>query len=72
MRTSFPLQERKRGLARYALALLATILTLVIRRVLGPLLGAYIPYLLVFPAIVFSALYCGLPLKPDISARFPG
>jgi signal transduction histidine kinase len=45
---------------RYTTALLATIVMLAIRRALDPVLGTYIPYLLVFPAIVFSAWYCGL------------
>jgi signal transduction histidine kinase len=46
--------------ACYSLALLATVLMLAIRRALDPMLGMYIPYLLVFPAIAFSSRYCGV------------
>jgi signal transduction histidine kinase len=45
---------------RYALALLATILVLLIRQAIDPMLGPNVPYLVMFPAIVFSAWYCGL------------
>jgi signal transduction histidine kinase len=47
-------------LARYCLAIVATALSLVLRAALDPILGSYVPYLTVFPAVIFSAWYCGL------------
>ncbi len=46
-------------LTRYALALSATLVVLLIRWSLDPVLGASVPYISVFPAIIFSAWYCG-------------
>jgi len=45
---------------RYAIALLATVLALLARLALSPLLGDYVPYITLFPAVVFSAWYCGV------------
>jgi signal transduction histidine kinase len=45
---------------RYALALAVTAFVLVLRGVLDPVLGSYVPYLAVLPAVVFSAWFCGL------------
>ncbi|MCU1241548.1 MAG: domain S-box [Candidatus Acidoferrum typicum] len=45
---------------RYALALAVTAFFLVLRGVLDPVIGSYVPYLAVLPAIVFSAWFCGL------------
>ena len=45
---------------RYVLALVVTALFLVLRGVLDPVIGSYVPYLAVLPAIVFSAWFCGL------------
>ena len=45
---------------RYALAFVVTALFLVLRGVLDPMIGTYVPYLAVLPAIVFSAWFCGL------------
>jgi len=46
--------------ARYGTALLATGAALLAGRVLGPLIGDYLPYIVVFPVIALSAWYCGL------------
>jgi signal transduction histidine kinase len=45
---------------RYALALVVTALFLVLRGVLDPVIGSYVPYLAVVPAVVFTAWFCGL------------
>ena len=60
MRESFHERWWKRAIACYGLALLATVLMLAIRRALDAVLGMYVPYLLVFPAIAFSSRYCGV------------
>jgi signal transduction histidine kinase len=59
MKSSLLLHATPRGV-RYALALFAIILALLIRQAIDPLLGPNVPYLVMFPAIVFSAWYCGL------------
>lgn len=46
--------------ARYSLAVLATGLSLACRAALDPILGSYVPYSAIFPAVIFSAWYCGL------------
>ena len=60
MRRSLVLRWLGQAVVRYTLALVATMLMLVLRHALDPGLGAHVPYLLVFPAVVFSAWYCGL------------
>jgi len=45
---------------RYAIAILATVVALLVRLALNPILGDYVPYILLFPAVAFSAWYCGL------------
>jgi len=45
---------------RYILAVVATIVALALRGSLDPVLGAYVPYLAVLPAVIFSAWWCGL------------
>jgi hypothetical protein len=47
------------ALHRYGLAVLATAIALTIRRGLGPVLHHNAPYLMLWPAIAFSAWYCG-------------
>src|SRR3984885_9856240 len=47
-------------LRRYGLAVLATIVALLLREALTPLLGENNPYHTVWAAVVFSAWYCGL------------
>jgi signal transduction histidine kinase len=46
--------------ARYAGAALGTLLALLLRAALTPLLGASLPYITLFPAIAFAALFCGV------------
>ena len=53
-------QISKKTATRYAAALLATAVALLVRWALKPLLGDYAPYVMLFPAVVFSALYCGV------------
>jgi signal transduction histidine kinase len=50
----------KSNVAPYAMALLATVVGLFVRRGLNPFLGDYVPYVTVFPAIAFCAWYCGV------------
>jgi signal transduction histidine kinase len=45
---------------RYAVALLATLVALLMRLALNPLLGDSVPYVTLFPAVAFSAWYCGV------------
>jgi signal transduction histidine kinase len=52
--------DRTRGSGRYFVAVAATIVALAFRGSLDPVLGAYVPYLAVLPAVVFSAWWCGL------------
>jgi signal transduction histidine kinase len=47
-------------LKRYALALVATALALLVARGLESVVGDLAPYVTVFPAVAFSAWYCGL------------
>src|SRR5437660_11494882 len=45
---------------RYAVALLATVVALLVRLALNPFLGEYVPYITLFPAVAFCAWYCGV------------
>jgi signal transduction histidine kinase len=49
-----------RGVRRYTLAIMAAIIALWFRWLLSPLLGETNPYHTLWPAVVFSAWYCGL------------
>jgi len=51
---------------RYAVALLVTGATLLIRVLLNPVLGDEIPYVMLFAAVAFSAWFCGT--GPSITA----
>jgi signal transduction histidine kinase len=51
---------QKHFLTRYAVALPVTAAALLLGRVLAPRLGDYVSYVAVFPALAFSASYCGL------------
>lgn len=53
---------------RYAIALIATGLMLLIRWLLDPLLGDYFPFVTLFAAVTFSAVFAGL--GPSIVATF--
>jgi signal transduction histidine kinase len=46
--------------ARYACALLATAIALLVRFAVSPILGDYLPYITFFPAVAFAAWYCGI------------
>jgi len=52
-------QISKTTARRYAVALLATAMALLIRLGLNPLLGDHVPYITLFPAVAFCAWYCG-------------
>src|ERR1700675_3706128 len=43
---------------RYAVALFATLVALLVRLGLNPFLGDYVPYITLFPAVAFCAWYC--------------
>ena len=46
--------------ARYALAALAAVASLLLRMALSPVVGSQYPFITLWPAIVFSSWYCGL------------
>jgi len=45
---------------RYAVALVATVVALLVRLGLNPFLGDSVPYITLFPAVAFCAWYCGV------------
>ena len=45
---------------RYAVALVVTVVALLVRLGLNPFLGDSAPYITLFPAVAFSAWYCGI------------
>src|SRR5579863_6661057 len=45
---------------RYAAALVATAVALLLRLALNPILGDYAPYIVLFPAVAFCAWFCGV------------
>src|SRR5205823_9177094 len=45
---------------RYGLALGVTALALACRVAFDSIIGDYAPFLIIFPAVIFSAWYCGL------------
>jgi signal transduction histidine kinase len=57
-----PLLERvlRRSGGCYFLSLLVTVIALLVRWLLNPFLGTYAPFVTLFPAIAFSAWYCGI------------
>jgi signal transduction histidine kinase len=56
----FSARVSERSGTRYALALLATLVALLARLVLNPILGDSLPYIALVPAVAFSAWYCGV------------
>jgi signal transduction histidine kinase len=50
----------KSAVERYALALGATAVALACRVAFDSIIGDYAPFLIIFPAVIFSAWYCGL------------
>jgi signal transduction histidine kinase len=57
---SLSIRISKRTGLRYAVALLATVVALLVRLALNPFLGDYEPYITLFPAVAFCAWYCGV------------
>jgi signal transduction histidine kinase len=66
----FPPIGNYKDARRYGLAVLATITALCLRQLASPLLGETNPYHTVWPAVVFSAWYCGL--GPSIVTALTG
>ena len=64
------LSKHRQALGRYGLAVLATILALLLRAMLAPLLGNSNPYHTMWLAIVFAAWYCGI--GPSIVSALMG
>src|SRR5271154_7205303 len=50
----------KRIAIRYAIAALAAVVALLLRRLLAPLVGTQLAYMALWPAAVFSSWYCGV------------
>jgi signal transduction histidine kinase len=46
--------------ARYAVAVCVTILAVALRWLLNPVLGDYLPYATLYPAVAFAAWFCGV------------
>ena len=46
--------------AKVLLSILAAVIAFLVRWLLNPALGSYVPYITFFPAIAFSAWYCGV------------
>ncbi|HEV2306483.1 MAG TPA: DUF4118 domain-containing protein [Candidatus Acidoferrales bacterium] len=63
----------RKVIVRYGLALLATSLALALRAAFDSVLGDHVQYLVIFPAVVFSAWYCGIgPSVVATAAAFFG
>jgi signal transduction histidine kinase len=61
MLTRVPVSRRiPRTVVRFAVALLVMALAVLVRGMLNPLLGDSVPYITLFPAVAFSAWYCGI------------
>jgi len=45
---------------RYSIGLVATAVALLLRRLLGPLLGVYTPYITLYPTVILLAMYAGV------------
>jgi hypothetical protein len=54
-----PLFASHGALARYGVAILSVVASLLLRQLLYPLLGQQDTYLTVFTAVVFASWYCG-------------
>src|SRR5258705_5115779 len=46
-------------LVRYATALAAILVALLVRGALSPFVGDYVPFITLFPAVIFAAWFCG-------------
>jgi K+-sensing histidine kinase KdpD len=60
IRTSISVAIFESSWKRYAVALSAMAIALLLHRVLNIFLGDFAPYIALFPAVAFSAMYCGL------------
>lgn len=58
--TSLSTRILEKTAARYAVALLATGVALLIRWALNPVLADHVPFITIFPAVAFCAWYCGI------------
>ena len=60
--TSHPFFARifENTLARYATALAAILAALLVRGALSPFVGDYVPFITLFPAVIFAAWFCGI------------
>ena len=47
-------------LARYATPLAAILVALLVRGALSPFVGDYVPFITLFPAVIFAAWFCGI------------
>jgi signal transduction histidine kinase len=63
--TSFTARN-SRGVVRYAVAVAAVLTVLLFCREMNHFMADYVPYVILFPAIAFSAWYCGI--GPSITA----
>ena len=48
------------ALARYATALAGILVALLVRGALSPFVGDYVPFITLFPAVIFAAWFCGI------------
>jgi signal transduction histidine kinase len=60
MGTTFLARVRRNNLRRYVLALAAVAAAFLVNSALHPLVGDRVGYVLLFPAVAFSAWYCGI------------
>ena len=60
--TSHPFFARffENTLARYATALAAILVALLVRGALSPFVGDYVPFITLFPSVIFAAWFCGI------------
>ena len=57
---AFSARVSQNAAARYAVALLAAALAILVRWALNPVLGDYLPYVTLFPAVAFTSWCCGV------------
>ena len=57
---SFSARISENTLLRYTFAIAAVLIAFLVSRVLNPWIGDHVAYILLFPAVAFSAWYCGL------------
>src|ERR1700682_5321726 len=57
---AFSARVSQNAAARYAVVLLAAALAILVRWALNPVLGDYLPYVTLFPAVAFTSWCCGV------------